>query len=373
MGLSALESISKALEKSVDFWGLVLLLSTAVVVFGLVVEYWHDVKEFWVIAHWPMAAFPWDKFKTLVGGILVTIGVAGELIVTYKASRVETQLRENSHRIEAFLTQQAGDAVQSAKTAHEEADAVKGIADEARADAKDALAKAQAAQRELAHAEADAAKAQAAASKALGIADKAESHLSDVVKRANELTEQLKRLTTPRSLTSIPQVVASLRPYKGTQYLWAGVCSDVECTDLLKSIDAALQQAEWKRLPSVGTYPALLVLGKDDPGGITVTLEVGIGITVEAPNHSELIAKQDILHAPRHVQAATVLHLDLAANVYPHVPVGHRNLCPAHRHFAGRIRCLCHPMVQKIVQAHRLKRVQSLSTIAHFVRHTTSL
>lgn len=81
--------------------------------------------------------------------------------------------------------------------------------------------------------------------------------------------------------------------------------------------DAALQQAKWKRLPSVGTYPALLVLGKDDPGGITVTLEVGIGITVEAPNHSELVAKQDILHAPRHVQAATVLHLNLAANVYP--------------------------------------------------------
>ena len=123
MDLSALESISKALEKSLDFWGLLLLLSTAVVVFGLVVEYWHEIEEFWVIVHWPMASFPWVKFKTLVGGILVTIGVAGELLVTYKGSRVETHLRENSHKIEAFLTQQAGDAVASAKTAHEEADA----------------------------------------------------------------------------------------------------------------------------------------------------------------------------------------------------------------------------------------------------------
>jgi hypothetical protein len=125
MDLSALESISKAREESLDFWGLMLLLATALVVIGLVVEYWHDVQEFWVRLTWPMASFPWDKFTALAGGILVTIGVAGELLVTYKASRVETQLRENSHRIETFLTQQAGDAATSAKTAHEEADAVK--------------------------------------------------------------------------------------------------------------------------------------------------------------------------------------------------------------------------------------------------------
>jgi hypothetical protein len=129
MDLSALESISKALEKSLDFWGLLLLLSTAVVVLGLVVEYWHDVKEFWIIVRWPMAAFPWDKFKTLFGGILVTLGVAGELFFTYKASRVENDLRHNSHKIEVLLTQQAGDAATSAKTAHEELDAVRREAD----------------------------------------------------------------------------------------------------------------------------------------------------------------------------------------------------------------------------------------------------
>jgi len=125
MDLSALENISKALEQSLDFWGLMLLLATALVVIGLVVEYWHDVQDFWVRLTWPMASFPWDKFTALVGGILVTMGVAGELFVTYKASSVETKLRENSHKIETLLTQEAGDAATSAKTAHEEADAVK--------------------------------------------------------------------------------------------------------------------------------------------------------------------------------------------------------------------------------------------------------
>jgi hypothetical protein len=125
MDLSALESISKALEKSLDFWGLMLLLATALVVTGLVIEYWHDVQEFWMRLTWPMASFPWDKFTALAGGILVTIGVALELLFTFEASRVETQLRENIHKIEALLTQEAGDAADSAKTAHAELNAIR--------------------------------------------------------------------------------------------------------------------------------------------------------------------------------------------------------------------------------------------------------
>lgn len=124
MELSALESASKALEESLDFWGLMLLLSTAIVVIGLVVEYWDEVKHFWVLVRWPMARFPWTNLKGLIGGILVTIGVAGELLVSYEASRVEGDLRNIRHQIETKLTQAAGDAATSAKTAHDEADAV---------------------------------------------------------------------------------------------------------------------------------------------------------------------------------------------------------------------------------------------------------
>jgi hypothetical protein len=125
MGLSALESISKALEKSLDFWGLLLLLSTAVVVLGLTVEYWHDVKEFWAVVRWPMASFPWFKFKTLAGGILVTLGVAGEFFFTYEASRVETDLRNNNHKIEALLTKEADEAAKAGGEANERAEEMK--------------------------------------------------------------------------------------------------------------------------------------------------------------------------------------------------------------------------------------------------------
>jgi len=149
MDLSALERVSKALEKSLDLWGLLLLGATAVVVFGLVIEYWHDAKEFWTIVHWPMAAFPLDKFKTLLGGILVTLGVAGELLFTYKASRVETDLRNNSHRIEALLTRQSGDAKDSAQKAQDSATIAEDKADAVGKQYDDLLKKYNAAERAL--------------------------------------------------------------------------------------------------------------------------------------------------------------------------------------------------------------------------------
>ena len=114
MDLSVLESTSRALEKSLDFWGWLLLLSTFFVVFGLILEYWNELEEISTLIRWPMAQFPLEKFRGLLGGIIVTVGVGGELIFTYMASRVETKLRENSHQIEATLTKEAGDAKQSA-------------------------------------------------------------------------------------------------------------------------------------------------------------------------------------------------------------------------------------------------------------------
>jgi hypothetical protein len=104
---SALESISRSLESSLDWWGVFILVSTAIVAIGLVVEYWEPVREFIEECRRPAASFPWYKFMGLAGGILVTLGVFGEFWGAYKASRVETNLRGNNHRIEIFLNEKA--------------------------------------------------------------------------------------------------------------------------------------------------------------------------------------------------------------------------------------------------------------------------
>lgn len=123
MDPSALENVSRSLEASLDCWGWLILASTAVVVLGLVIEYWEPVHE--CIEEWlrPAAAFPWRKFWGLAGGILVTAGVAGELGFTYKASRIETSLRANNHQIELLLNQGVSGALQNAAEANDRATA----------------------------------------------------------------------------------------------------------------------------------------------------------------------------------------------------------------------------------------------------------
>jgi hypothetical protein len=107
MDLSALLRASDALNSSLGRLGFWLAFFTSLVVVGLIVEYRHEVIEFWHEVRMPMAAFPWTKFMGLFGGLLVTIGVAGELGIQFFASGVESALRANSQQIEGVLNKKA--------------------------------------------------------------------------------------------------------------------------------------------------------------------------------------------------------------------------------------------------------------------------
>jgi hypothetical protein len=191
---------------------------------------------------------------------------------------------------------------------------------------KDALTKAAAAQRSLAVAEKDAKKAQTAASNALALADaarkqsnaarsqadaarkeadsferdivsakeqaaKAESHLAEAMKRATALTAQLDRLTTPRSLPHSPQVIASLKPFKDTEYMFTKVCADTECVNLLRDIDTVLELAGWKRVKSPHTLPGLVLWGgpkSDDGAGIDLEPATVVSVESKIPERTNL-------------------------------------------------------------------------------------
>ena len=120
MDPSALESVSRSLESSLDSWGAWLTVATALVVAGLLIEYWHPFWDFFEQWRRPAAAFPWKMLMELAGGILVTVGVAGELYATYRASRIETNLRENNRKIEAVLNLEAKEASDRAEQAKKE-------------------------------------------------------------------------------------------------------------------------------------------------------------------------------------------------------------------------------------------------------------
>lgn len=102
MDTSALESAISTAEKSVDALYPWLFVATAVVVIGLVVEYWPDVKKL-------LSERPLDRklMIEMIGGALVTIGVAGELMVQSYLSTAETTLRGADHKYSAELALRA--------------------------------------------------------------------------------------------------------------------------------------------------------------------------------------------------------------------------------------------------------------------------
>jgi hypothetical protein len=112
MDLPALQTTINDLEKSLDSLESWLLVATLLVVVGLVLEYWHDIPE--ALAKLRNG---WDTKSVLVivGGILITMGVAGELAVQFFASRKETKLRRANDEMIGILNKQAADAKERTK------------------------------------------------------------------------------------------------------------------------------------------------------------------------------------------------------------------------------------------------------------------
>jgi hypothetical protein len=120
MDLSTLERSIKSLEASLDSFETLLAWMTALVVIGLVIEYWHEIPE--AIEEVREARkLLWKPACVILGAILITVGVAGELAVQFLASRKQGDLRSANRQIEGVLTAQAETARQKANEADERA------------------------------------------------------------------------------------------------------------------------------------------------------------------------------------------------------------------------------------------------------------
>lgn len=120
MDLSALERDVRALEISLDSMEFWITVSTLLVVVGLVVEYWFPLSEL-IEEIRKRHPFPWKKLAEMIGGVLVTIGVAGELSFQSIASNKGALIRAYSHQIEGLLNKEAGQARSEASHANERA------------------------------------------------------------------------------------------------------------------------------------------------------------------------------------------------------------------------------------------------------------
>jgi hypothetical protein len=256
----------------------------------------------------------WIAVLGLLGWLLVVLGVAGEYVADALVSKADGNIQTFNDILLRDTEKDAGYARTFAHEAGNAAQHAKDESDKAGTSASNALALANDARREADTFEQDIASAKKQATEA-------ESHLAEAMKRATALTAQLDRLTTPRSLPHSPQIIASLQPFKGTEYLFTEVCADTECIDLLKNIDNVLELSGWKRVKSPHRFPGLVLWGDpkgDDGAGIA--LEPGIKVSVESATPD--IDKKPIANLPDYLRAAIVLNLTLASNVSPQENTG---------------------------------------------------
>jgi hypothetical protein len=342
---SALESAMSALVKDItaldsrsEFWEKVLPWFTGLVAAGLiadvVVVVWERRDEIHARLRWIRQGFhpaeassAWRFALELFATAAILLGVALELWAGAAIANINGQLRSKnaelrskSNQLLALVTQEAGDAAASAKTAHEEADAVQGIADEARADAKDALSKAQAAQSELAHAEADAAEAQVAASKSLNTAAEAESHLAGALQRAANAEAELYRLKSPRSLVHSEHLIAALKPFSGIEYT-LNVFTDDESIQFTKAFALALHAAGWVRKQPAGVALGIptveIVFDQGVAEHVPACIETGISLHAYAKESLATLQVTAPQSLPKTVRAAMALKPAIAQSISP--------------------------------------------------------
>jgi hypothetical protein len=148
-------------------------------------------------------------------------------------------------------------------------------------------------------------------------ATEAESHLADALKQAADAKLEVDRVKAPRSLINSPQLVSALTIFKDTQYTFSAVCQEEECINLLKSIDALLQSAGWKRTKPPHGFPSINVYGSDADFAVTVALTTGIHVSCDAEEPLATFQPLTSDQWPQLVRTAVVLNLSLSSNISP--------------------------------------------------------
>jgi len=303
----------------------------------------------------------WWEFSEYISCALVALACAGEYISEFTnwitkgvKERKETLAKRSTRLLIASLAfelvclvrtntlsgQLIGSLGERAEVADTKARTAISLSSSALSQATDALDKAGKAQESLGKAEEESNEAQTASSNALTVAGQArkeadsfeadiksaktkaadaESHLAEATNSANILTAKLERLTTPRRVPHSALAVAPLKPFRGTEYVFIGTCSDQECFDLVSDIDELLKSAEWKRIkgPVMAIGIEQILIHSDKEFAVNKSLSTGIGISVETPIPLESVKALPDDKVPEHLRAAVALNQVLASNVSP--------------------------------------------------------
>jgi hypothetical protein len=305
-----------------DLWFGWLLLSTKLVVAGLILEGPELIHELFSIrgrfrieksgasvqeSHTP----DWVKIVALLGWLFIVAGVAGEWITDAVISDADSNIQAFNNVLLAEATREAGDAKDSANGAASAAQRATNESNKARTSASNALALADGARREADSFEKDIVSAKR-------LAADAESHLADALRQAADATAELNRLKSPRLLTNAYLFSAALKKFKGTEYTFSSVFGDEESIELLKQIDSALQLAEWKRVnPSSAGAIVVNVYGNQQDFGVPPGIATGVLVSINSFESVNFLKAQPQERWPLPIRTASALKSALSLWISP--------------------------------------------------------
>jgi hypothetical protein len=312
------------------------LISTAFVAVGIVFEYPEVKHEFiewlrsrkkpWVVDPAPAGNRNRVPLWSLVGFLIVIVGVAGEGVYEGLLGINDTKIRkidESSLAADELqiaqlqnenltLQKQAGDAATSAHNAAIDAGNAKTASGDAKTLARGAHTEADALTGEITSAK------QQAADAVSRLAD-AEQRLADSTQREAAAEAKLSAIKTPRSLIQTDELVTALKPFSGTEYV-LNVSLDQESNEFIKPIAEVLDAAGWVRKQpkgmNLGNPTMKLDLGHG-PEFVPSCIESGIGINAQTKQPLAILQATPFPQLPSNIRAALVLKTSLSASILP--------------------------------------------------------
>src|ERR1035441_2596687 len=290
--ITAKESEASGLEPWLGRFTLLVAVGVAIEIVVVILDHRKEVKEWRVSELIPEGPSLIKLGMEIASIILVIAGVMGEFGVGLNISSKNGQLRAKSAELRsksdqllALVTQQAGNAEDSAKGARKEADSLKADIVSAKQQAADA-----------------------------------ESHLADALQRAANAEAELYRLKTPRSLVHSDELIAAIKPFSGTEYT-LNVFLDDESIQFTKVVAGALDEAGWIRKQPPGIVlgiPAVEIVFKQGASEhVPACIDTGISLHAYAKESLAVLQALPSQSWPKTVQAALALKSAIAPSISP--------------------------------------------------------
>jgi hypothetical protein len=215
--LDNLDACRASLHGWLQFWTWLVVAGVALEFVSLLKEYRNELHDFKRgIVHPPdkpsLSFFLFGFF----GIALVVAGVSGELIIEAKLGTLETKIQKTDNELYSLLSTEARDAATSAKTAHDEADALS---------------------REV---------------------DAAEKKVGAVTTQAERIGNELgmtQFLVSARYVADPDSLTKELKEFKGKTAVFTSYIDDSEGWGLCTQLAYIAHNAEWKPIDACGKSP----------------------------------------------------------------------------------------------------------------------